>query len=185
MIFYLFKNNNIYKIMRLQNLVGRQLYSSVINPITLAKELEDADVAIGAIHSGSGRTPMIVTEAMVNRMKVGSVVVDVSIDQGGCFETSRLTTHEKPTFKHQGVIHYCVPNIPSRVPRTASNAISNILTPILLKAEQYGGIERLIVSNKGLQHGVYTFKGALTNQYLSQLFGIRYTNIDLLNTSSL
>ncbi len=178
-------DNNIYKLMRLQNQVGRQLFTSVIDPAIVERELMSADVAIGAIHSGRGRSPIVVTEEMVSKMKSGSVVIDVSIDQGGCFETSRLTSHEKPTFRFHDVIHYCVPNIASRVPQTASNAISNIMTPILLRSEQYGSLYNLLVSSPGLMHGIYIFKGSLTNHYLSERFKIRYTSIELLITTNL
>lgn len=105
-------DNNVYKLMRLQNQVGRQLHTSVVNPVHLKEQLLNADVAIGAIHSPQGRSPILVSVDIVQRMKPGSVIVDVSIDQGGCFETSEATTHDKPTFLKHGVIHYCVPNIP-------------------------------------------------------------------------
>ncbi len=176
-------DNNIYKLMRLQHQVGRQLFTSAIDPATLARELVTADVAIGAIHSKSGRAPMVVSEEIVMQMKRGSVIMDVSIDQGGCFATSEVTTHDKPTFIRHDVTHYCVPNIASRVPRTASMAISNILTPMLLKVEQYHNLERLLQESPGLLHGVYTYKGCLTNHYLSQRFQIKYTELDLLITS--
>lgn len=178
-------DNNIFKLMRLQNQVGRQLYTSAIDPIVLAHELTTADATIGAIHSGSGRAPMVVTENMVRKMKAGSVIIDVSIDQGGCFETSRVTTHDKPTFRYLDVIHYGVPNIASRVPRTASHAISNILTPILLKSEQYGSLYNLLTSSHGLLHGIYIFKGSLTNHYLSERFKMRFTSIELLIAANL
>lgn len=175
-------DNNVYKLMRLQNRVGRQLHTSVINPQHLREQLITADVAIGAVHSAQGRTPMIVGEDIIRRMQPGSVIVDVSIDQGGCFETSEATTHDRPTFVKHGVIHYCVPNIASRVARTASNAFSNILTSMLLKAEG-GGIIPLITSHEGLRNGVYTYKGSLTNAYLGQRFNIKSTSLDLLITS--
>jgi alanine dehydrogenase len=175
-------DNDIYKLMRLQNQVGRQLHTSVINPVHLKEQLLSADVAIGAIHSQKGRTPLIVQEDIVQRMKPGSVVIDVSIDQGGCFETSRITTHDAPTFTKHQVVHYCVPNIPSRVARTASEAISNILTSLLLKAET-AGIFNLITGHSGLRNGVYTYKGCLTNSYLGERFQIKSTNLDLLITS--
>lgn len=176
-------DNNVYKLMRLQNMVGRQLHTSVVNPIHLKEQLMTADVAIGAIHSAQANTPMIVSGDMVQRMKPGSVIVDVSIDQGGCFETSRMTSFDKPTYEQHGVIHYCVPNIPSRVARTASDAISNILTSLLLRAET-SGIEALITSHQGLRNGVYTFRGSLTNAYLGERFQLRSTDLDLLITSS-
>lgn len=176
-------DNNVYKLMRLQQHVGQKLNTSTLNPFQLEKKLLNADVAIGAVHSKTGRTPVIVSEEIVAKMKPGSVIVDVSIDQGGCFETSEMTTHNRPTFLKHGIIHYCVPNIASRVPRTASIAISNILTPLLLGAGQAGGIEELLFEHSGLRNGVYTYKGRLTNAYLGRRFGIKYTDLDLLITS--
>jgi alanine dehydrogenase len=151
----------------------------------LEAELRSADVAIGAIHSKHGRTPMLVTEDMVSKMKSGSVVIDVSIDQGGCFETSQVTTHENPTFKKYDVIHYCVPNIPSRVARTASHGFSNILTPILLRCGEMAGIKNLIFEDSGIRGGVYLYKGNLTNEHISKLFGIKSSNLDLLFASNI
>jgi alanine dehydrogenase len=178
-------DNNIYKLMRLQKQIGRQLYTSSIDPFFLEQELLTADVVIGAIHSKSGRAPMIVQEDMVIKMKPGAVIIDVSIDQGGCFATSEVTTHEKPTFVKHDIIHYCVPNIASRIPRTASMAVSNILTPLLLKTQFTGSIEDLLYTDAGLRHGVYTFKGHLTNEYIGRRFNIRTTNLDLILTSTL
>lgn len=178
-------DDNIYKLKRIQNQVGRPLYTSSFNPVYLERELINAEVAIGAIHSEDGRTPVIVSEDMVSKMKSGSVIVDVSIDQGGCFATSRVTTLGKPTFTKHEVIHYCVPNIASKVARTASIAVSNILTPILLRAGSTGSIEHLFFANPGLRHGIYTYKGCLTNEYLGHRFEIKSTDLDLLITSSL
>ncbi len=178
-------DNNVYKLKRLQNQVGRPLYTSAINPVYLERQLVIADVVIGAVHSKSGRTPVIVSEEMVMKMKPGSVIIDVSIDQGGCFATSEVTSLDKPTFIKHDVIHYCVPNIASRVSRTASVAVSNILTPILLKAGSTSSIEQLLFSNYGLRHGVYTYKGCLTNEYLGERFHIKSTDLDLLITSNL
>jgi alanine dehydrogenase len=155
-----------------------------MNPLFLEQELYTADVVIGAIHSSEGRAPIVVSEDMVEKMKRGSVIIDVSIDQGGCFATSKVTTHDNPTFTIYDVIHYCVPNIASRVARTASLAVSNILTPMLLQAESAGSIERMIYENKGFRHGVYIYKGSLTNLHLSQRFQLKYTNLDLLLTSN-
>lgn len=176
-------DNNIDKLVRLQNRIGKQLYTSVLDPINLKKQFLDADVAIGAIHSDSGRAPMVISEDLVMQMKSGSVIVDVSIDQGGCFETSEVTTHKNPTFIKHDVIHYCVPNIPSMVSQTASSAISNILTNILRRAADSGGMEQMIFTDPGLRNGVYTYKGSLTNEYLGRRFGIKTINLDLLLTS--
>lgn len=178
-------DDNIYKLKRIQNQVGRPLYTSSLNPVYLEQELITAEVVIGAMHSESGRTPVVVSEAMVEKMKEGAVVIDVSIDQGGCFATSKVCTQENPTFIKHGVIHYCVPNIASRVARTASIAASNILTPILLKAGSVQNIERILLSDKGLRHGVYTYKGKLVNEYLGRRFDIKSTDINLLIASIL
>lgn len=178
-------DNNIYKLMRIQNLLGVQLNTSSFNPYQLEKELLTADVAVGALHSKSGRTPMLVSEDIVSKMKAKSVIIDVSIDQGGCFETSRPTTLDKPTFVKHDVIHFCVPNIASNVPRTSSIAISNILMPILLKAADIGSMEYLIYQDRGLMHGVYTYKGCLTNSHIGQRFGLKHTDLHLLITSAL
>jgi alanine dehydrogenase len=178
-------DNNIYKLMRLKQNLGRPVYTSTIDQQVLMEELRTADVAIGAIHSESGRTPILVSEDMVENMRYGSVIIDVSIDQGGCFATSRVTTHKNPTFVKHDVIHYCVPNIASRVSRTASNSISNILTSILLQAQHSGSIESLLYNHTGLRNGVYMYKGCLTNSHLSERFLIKFTNLELLLTSNL
>ncbi len=175
-------DNDVRKLMELQSRVGRQLHTSVMNPVHLKEQLLKADVAIGAMHSAQANSPLVVSEEVVMRMKPGSVIVDVSIDQGGCFSTSQTTTHDKPTFVKHGVIHYCVPNIPSRVARTASDAISNILTSMLLKAET-GGILSLITQHPGLRNGVYAYKGSLTNSHIGERFQMRSTDLDLLITS--
>jgi len=178
-------DNDISKIMRLQTVVGRQLHTSSINPVYLAYQLLSADAVIGAMHSTHGRTPVIITEEMVSNMKDGSVIIDVSIDQGGCIETSEVTTHEKPTFIKHGVIHYCVPNIASKVSRTASMAVSNIITPLLIKAGSSLNIESLVYKSAGIRHGVYTYKGCHTNEYICKRFDLKHTSLDLLLTSKL
>ncbi len=173
-------DNDVYKLMRLQRYVGQKLNTSTLNPYQLEKELLNADVVIGAVHSKIGRSPVIVPESIVMKMKEGSVIVDVSIDQGGCFETSEITSLDRPTFVKHGVVHYCVPNIASKVPRTASIAISNIFTPMLINANNCGGLEELLFENYGLRNGVYTYKGRLTNAYLGRRFGIKHTDLGLL-----
>jgi alanine dehydrogenase len=173
-------DNNVYKLQRLQERINARVFTSIISPTTLEEELKMADVAIGAIHSKKGRTPIIVTEEMVSRMKAGSVIVDISIDQGGCFETSAITTHAHPTFKKYDVTHYCVPNIGSRVSRTASYAFSNILMPILMHCGELNGIKGLIFEDAGIRNGIYIYNGNLTNEHLSKLFNIKNTNLELL-----
>lgn len=176
-------DSSVYRLKRLQNHVGQRLWTSVLEPKILAKQLKTCEVAVGALGSGTGRTPVVVTEEMVSNMRPGSVVIDVSIDRGGCFETSELTSHESPIFMKYGVIHYCVPNIPSGFARTASQAISNVLMPLLLEAADEGGIENLIWHKIHLRSGIYVFKGALTHFHLSQRFGLKFTDINLLIAS--
>jgi alanine dehydrogenase len=178
-------DNNIRKLMRLQGNLGQKIYTGTFNSPELEAELRDAEVVIGAIHSETGRTPIIVSDSMVQNMKSGSVIIDVSIDQGGCFATSRMTSHDKPTFMEYDVIHYCVPNIVARIPQTSSKAISNILIPFFLSAGGTQGIEALLHSSPGFRNGVYMYKGCLTNKYLSEFFNVKYTDINLLLASNL
>lgn len=176
-------DNSVYRLKRLQNNIGHRLWTSVIEPRMLAKQLKTCEVAVGALGSETGRTPVVVTEEMVSNMRTGSVIIDVSIDRGGCFETSEITSHEAPIYLKYGVIHYCVPNIPSGFARTASQAISNVLTPLLLEAGEEGGFEKLVWHQIHLRTGIYMFKGALTNFYLSERFGLKYTDLNLLIAS--
>ncbi|MFN5231744.1 MAG: alanine dehydrogenase [Bacteroidota bacterium] len=176
-------DNNIYKLKRLQNNIGVRMCTSVLEPKILAKQLKTCDVAVGALTSTGGRTPVVVTEEMVSMMRPGSVIVDVSIDRGGCFETSEVTSHEKPVVKKYDVIHYGVPNIPSGFARTASQAISNVLMPLLLRIGDEGGLEKLVWHNLNIRNGVYLFKGSLTNFHLSQRFKLKYTDLNLLIAS--
>jgi len=176
-------DNSVYRLKRLQNNIGQRMWTSVMEPRILAKQLKTCEIAVGALSSQTGRTPVVVTDEMVSNMRPGSVIIDVSIDRGGCFETSRITTHELPVFTKYGVIHYCVPNIPSGFARTASHAISNVLMPLLLEAGEEGGFENLVWHKIHLRSGIYLFKGALTNFHLSQRFDLKYTDLNLLIAS--
>jgi len=172
-------DNSITKLRCLQTNLGRTLYTSTIQPKHLNKALKRCDVVIGAVR-GKNRAPVIVNETMVEQMKKGSVIIDVSIDMGGCFETSEVTTHKHPTFiKHQ-VIHYCVPNIPARYSRTASASISNIFTPYLLKIAEDGGLENSLRLDRGLKSGLYFYHGILTNRSVGEWFDLKYSDINLL-----
>ncbi|MEO0000561.1 MAG: hypothetical protein RL766_607 [Bacteroidota bacterium] len=176
-------DNNIYKLKRLQNNIGVRLWTSVLEPKILAKQLKTCDVAVGALTSHTGRTPVVVTEEMVSQMRPGSVIVDVSIDRGGCFETAEVTSHDKPVVTKYGVIHYGVPNIPSGFARTASQAISNVLMPLLMTIGDEGGLEKLVWHQLNIRNGIYLFKGSLTNFHLSQRFNLKYTDLNLLIAS--
>jgi len=177
-------DSSIYRLMRLQDSIGQRVQTSIIDPRTLAHELKRADVAVGALKPVNGVTPVVVSEEMVSEMKSGSVVVDVSIDRGGCFETSRATTHEHPIFKKYDVIHYCVPNIASGVSRTASRAISNVLMPVVLECADYGGVDALLQLKPGIRNGVYLYKGCVTSAPIAKRFNLKYTDLDLLMTNN-
>ncbi|MDH4090011.1 MAG: alanine dehydrogenase [Cyclobacteriaceae bacterium] len=173
-------DNHIYKLRRIKHLLGQQIYTSTIDTITLSEALKAADVVVGALRAEKGRARHVITEEMVMQMKTDSLIIDLSIDQGGCVETSDITTLSKPVFRKHGVIHYCVPNVASRVAHTASTALSNIFTPTILRAAEDGGVEAMIFSHKWFMKGVYTYKGGLTNEYVARKFGIKHKNIELL-----
>ncbi|MGB3949243.1 MAG: alanine dehydrogenase [Bacteroidia bacterium] len=173
-------DNSIYRLRRLQSDIGTRIFTSVIQPRVLAKHLKTADVVIGAIRAQEGRTPLVVTSEMVSEMKTGSVIIDVSIDQGGCFETSEVTNHSKPVFRKYGVVHYCVPNIASRVSRTASYALSTIFAPILINIGEEGGVKNMLRRDEGVRNGVYMYNGVLTSSALGQMFKLPHKDINLL-----
>lgn len=172
-------DNSLAKLRNIQNQIGCPVHTSTIQPKNLLKTLKRTDVVIGAIR-GKERSPVIVSEEMVSHMKKGSVVIDVSIDMGGCFETSEVTSHDSPTIVKHGVIHYGVPNIPSRYSRTSSISISNIFTPYLLHIGEEGGLENTLRFDKGLRNGLYSYHGILTNKAIANWFGLSYRDINLL-----
>ena len=174
---------SIYKLRRLQNNIGTRVFTSVVQPIVLEKAITTCDVAIGAMRAEDGRSPCIVSESTVSRMKPNSVVIDVSIDQGGCFETSEVTNHTHPVFRKYDVIHYCVPNIASRVARTATYSLTNIFTPILLDIGEQGGLKNVIWQKSGVRNSVYIYEGHLTSKYIGERFNIPTKDLDLLIVS--
>ena len=173
-------DNSIYKLRRVQNFVGQRLHTSIFHPRVLQKTLKSADVVIGAVHLIGKGPRFYITEDMVKGMKKGSVIVDISIDQGGCVETSESRSHHDPVYTKHGVVHYCVSNIPSRVARTASIALSNVFAPILMSIGDSGGIQTHLKDNQGLRRGIYIYNGILTNSYIGNHFGILSKDIDLL-----
>ncbi len=173
-------DSSLFKLRRLQNNLGNRVSTSVLQPVVLNKAITNCDVVIGAIRAEHGRSPCVVSEETVAKMKPYSVIVDVSIDQGGCFETSEVTDHKNPTFVKHGIIHYCVPNIASRVPRTASYALTNIFAPILVAIGDMGGLNKLIWEQSGIREGLYTYQGHLTNKDLAKMFNLPYKDLELL-----
>ena len=173
-------DKSLYKLRRIQENLGLRLNTSTPQPDRILHALKSADLAIGAIRSNKGKTPVIVSDEMVAQMKYSSVIIDVCIDGGGCFETSRVTTHDNPVFRIHDVIHYGVPNIASRVPRTASYALSNIFIPILLNFGEHGSFEEVLRRYQGVRNGVYMFNGIITNRYLGEALNLPYKDLDLL-----
>ncbi len=173
-------DNSVYRLRRLQNNLGVRIFTSIIHPNVLLESMKTADVVIGAVHSSGGRSPCMIIGDMIKNMKDGSIIIDVSIDQGGCFESSRPTTHSHPVFKEHGITHYCVPNIASRVPHTASQALNNIFVPVILDISSEGGLESLIKKDWGVRQGVYLFNGTITNQPISKIFNLPFQDIELL-----
>jgi len=172
-------DNSVTKLRRIQTHLNRTIFTSTLQPKNLLKALKRCDIAIAAVR-GNDRAPILVSESMVESMKEGAVIIDVSIDMGGCFETSEVTSHKKPTFRKHGVIHYCVPNIPARYARTASISISNIFTPYLLKIAEEGGIENSLQLDRGLKNGLYFYHGILTSRLIGEWFDLKYSDINLL-----
>ncbi|MEM7382526.1 MAG: alanine dehydrogenase [Bacteroidota bacterium] len=172
-------DNSITKLRNIQTNLNQTIYTSTLQPKNLAKALMRCDVAIGAVR-GKDRSPVLVSQTMVESMKKGSLVIDVSIDMGGCFETSEVTTHDNPTREKFGVTHYAVPNIPARYPKTSSVSISNIFTPYLLKIGEEGGLENSLRFDRGLRNGLYMYHGILTNKSVGEWFDLKFSDINFL-----
>jgi alanine dehydrogenase len=172
-------DTSVYELSKLEEKLGRRIFTSVFYPKVLRKALVSADVVIGAM-SFNTTLKFKVSEELVKQMKEGSVIIDLNVSQGGCFETSKCTDFKNPTFVKHGVVHYCVPNSPALVARTASISMSNILIPVLLSISDDGGVNNYIKTSKGFRKGVYIYHGILTNQEIGYLFNIQAKDIDLL-----
>lgn len=173
-------DNSISKLRQLQNNIGRRIFTSIIQPDVISEALRSADVLIGALYSRHGNNMTVVSENMVRKMKTGSVIVDVSIDRGGCVETSRETSHSNPVYQIHGVTHYCVPNISSRTPHTASYALSNYFAPFLLELNDSGSLNERLLQDKGLRKGVYIYNGKITLEYVAKRYKLPFQDIELL-----
>jgi alanine dehydrogenase len=173
-------DDSIKRLMELQDILGQRLYTSIFHKQVLERVLKTADVVIGTINLEESKGRIIILEDQVKLMKEGSVIVDLSIDKGGCFETSEVRTHKDPAFVKHGVIHYCVPNITARVARTSSIAISNVFTPLIAEVAETGGVRQHLKDDPGLRHGIYIYNGILTNSYLGDLYNIPSRDINLL-----
>ncbi len=173
-------DNSIFKLRHIQNVLGQRVYTSTLLPNELNEAIMNADVVIAAKYSAQGISSCIISEQTVKKMKPGSVIVDASIDQGGCFETSRLTSHQNPVYQVSDITHYCVPNIASGVPHTASIALSNILTPMIMQIAHNGNIHGMIKRTPPFAKGVYLYNGVLTNAHIGHLFGLPSQDLELL-----
>lgn len=177
-------DSSVYRLRRLQNNVGSRVFTSVIQPMILNKAVRSCDVVIGAYRATNGRSPCLISEETVSTMKPNSVLIDVSIDQGGCFETSEVTSHDKPIFRKYDVIHYCVPNIASRVARTATYSLTNIFTPLLQQIGDCGGMNKMIWANRGIRSAIYLYQGMLTNRDMADKFNLPFKDLDLIMVAS-
>lgn len=173
-------DNKIHKLRKLLKNINGAVFTSIMQPGILEKALKTADVVVGAYYFGESRNDCIITEEMIARMKYRSLLVDVSIDQGGCFETSSMTTHNNPVFQKYDITHYCVPNIASKFARTASYALSNFFTPLLVRIGNDGGLQNLLRTQSGLGKGVYLYNGILTNKHIGDLFDLPSKDFELL-----
>ncbi len=169
----------------LEHYLDRRITTAMASSQYLRQAVLSADVVIGALMSDGARSPVLVTEDMVKSMRAGTVIVDAVIDQGGCIETSRPTTHSDPIFRKHGVIHYCVPNMPSNAARTATYALTNVLVPYLVQIGEVGSINDALWRNAGLRNGTYVYRRHLTKKSLATLFGMPHRDIELLIASGI
>ncbi len=169
----------------LEHYLDRRITTAMASEQYLRQAILTADVVIGAMMADGQRSPVLVTGDLVAAMRPGAVIVDAVMDQGGCIETSRPTTHSEPTFRAHNVIHYCVPNMPSNAARTASYALTNVLVPFLLKIGEAGSINEALWANPSLRSGAYVYRRHLTKKSLASLFGMPHRDIELLIASSI
>ena len=173
-------DDSVRRLKRLSSLINSPIHTAIARPDYIEKMVIESDVVIGAVYKKGKRTPVLVTEEMVMKMKEGSVIIDVSIDQGGCIETSEPRTHKNAVYTKHGVIHYAVPNIPSRVPQTASEALSNVLGPLLLRIKEYGGLKNAIAADTMIKNGIYVYLRHLTKSTIAKMFNMPYMDINIL-----
>ncbi len=173
-------DHDISKLRKIQHYLGQQVFTSVIHPTVLIKSLASADAVIGNLRYINGSERFMVSEELVKTMKPGAIIVDMSVDQGGCFETSECRTLQHPIFEKHGVIHYCVPNISARVARTSSMALSNIFAPMLLKITSSGSTNSAINESVGFRHGAFIYNGVLVNRLIGNYYNIPSNDIGLL-----
>src|SRR5665647_286254 len=173
-------DHDISKLRKIQHYLGQQVFTSVIHPTVLIRSLATADAVIGNLRYINGSERFMVSEELVKTMKPGAIIIDMSVDQGGCFETSECRTLQHPVFEKHGVIHYCVPNISARVARTSSMALSNIFAPMILKIATSGSPNSAITESVGFRHGAFIYSGVLVNRLIGDYYNIPSNDIGLL-----
>lgn len=178
-------DTELRRLRHIEQSLNRRITTAFANPEYIAHAVRNADVVIGAMMSSGNRSPVLVTEQMVQNMRPNSVIVDVVIDQGGCIETAKATSHEAPTFRKHEVVHYCVPNMPANVAFTASYALSNVLTPFVQKMGETANLNDGLWKNTPLRNGIYVYRSHLTKKSLANLFGLPYRDIELLIASGI
>ena len=169
----------------IEHYLDRSVTTAMASDQYIRQAVGSADVVIGAMMAGGERSPMLVTEDMVASMSPGGVIVDAVMDQGGCIETSRPTTHSDPVYRRHDVVHYCVPNMPSNAARTASYALTHVLVPYLLHIGEAGSINEALWRDEGLRNGTYVYRQHLTKKSLASMFGMNHRDIELLIASGI
>jgi len=155
----------------LHDITQGHITTFISNRMTIAEEITDADLVIGAVLIPGAQAPKLVSREMVKRMRPGSVIVDISVDQGGCFETTRPTTHENPTYIEEGVVHYCVANIPGAYPRTSTFALTNATFPYILQIADHG-LEKALRENEALRRGLNLIDGEVVCEGVAESIGL-------------
>ncbi|MFQ6083377.1 MAG: alanine dehydrogenase [Candidatus Aminicenantia bacterium] len=164
------------RLREIEEATSRQVITLLANKYNISRMVKIADILIGAVLIPGERAPIVVTEEMVKTMKKGAVIIDISIDQGGCIETSRPTTLRDPIFTKNGIIHYCVPNITAAVSRTSTRVLSNVLTPYLMKLTEKG-LGEAFREDKSLARGVYIYQGKIVKKSLAERFNFEYQEV--------
>lgn len=175
-------DNDLFRLRKIESEFKKKITTVMANPYTISRGVKFADVLIGSILIKGEKAPHLVTEDMVKQMKKGAVIVDASIDQGGCIETSRLTSISDPVFISHDVIHYCVPNMPALVSRTASYGLNNAGLEYILNIAE-NGLANALLGDTGLSKGVCTYKGFCSNEAIANVFKVEFRRLRVFSTN--
>ncbi len=175
-------DKDLRRLRRIENSISKNITTVVANPYTISRGLKFADLFVGAIQIKGEKIPSIVTEEMVKTMKPGAVIVDISIDQGGCVETSHPTSISNPVYVMHNVIHFCVPNIPAMVPRTATYGLTNASLEYIQQIAD-NGFSNAVLTDAGLSKGICTYNGYCTNESVAEIFNIEYRRLHVFSTN--